>query len=112
MKRAFIILIIFMLSLSIFACAAEENVPQGERGMFRDEPPEGFENMQPPEGFENMPRGGKRERIPSSEAPVLNDDAPSKDFFSIVKEYQTPIISVILLALAFPFVILYKRKNY
>lgn len=111
MKRALVCIIIFTLALALFAYAAEKTMPQGGHGMFRGEPPEGFENMQPPEGFENMPRGGKGEMMPFGEAPTLNEE-PEKDFFSIVKEYQTPIISVILLALAFPFVILYKRKNY
>ncbi len=36
----------------------------------------------------------------------------SKSFTDILKEYSTPVISVILLALAFLFVIFYKRKNY
>lgn len=33
-------------------------------------------------------------------------------FTGFVKEYQTPIISIILLAAAFVFVKFYKRKNY
>ena len=33
-------------------------------------------------------------------------------FTGFLKEYQTPIISVILLALAFVFVVFYKKKNY
>ncbi len=33
-------------------------------------------------------------------------------FMGFLKEYQTPIIAVILLALAFVFVVFYKKKNY
>ena len=39
------------------------------------------------------------------------EDAP-KDFLGFVKTYSTPITSVVLLGLAFIFVIFYKRKNY
>ncbi len=41
-----------------------------------------------------------------------NMQAESMTFTGFVKEYQTPIISVVLLILAFVFVKLYKRKNY
>ena len=39
------------------------------------------------------------------------DDAP-KSFLDFVKAYSTPITSVVLLGLAFVFVIFYRRKNY
>lgn len=39
------------------------------------------------------------------------EDAP-KGFLGFVKTYSTPITSVILLGLAFVFVIFYRRKNY
>lgn len=36
----------------------------------------------------------------------------TKSILQFAKEYSTPIISVILLFLAFPFVIFYRKKNY
>ena len=39
-------------------------------------------------------------------------EAEPMTFGSFVKKYSTPIISIILLALAFVFVIFYRRKNY
>ncbi|MBR3994869.1 MAG: hypothetical protein IKI97_06280 [Clostridia bacterium] len=39
-------------------------------------------------------------------------EAEPKTFWGFVKTYSTPIASVILLALAFIFVIFYRRKNY
>lgn len=41
-----------------------------------------------------------------------NTESQPKGFWGFVKTYATPITSVILLILAFIFVIFYKRKNY
>ncbi len=55
-------------------------------------------------GGGNMPGGFKFGGTQTEAEPMT--------FMGFVKEYQTPIISVALLLLAFVFVKLYKRKNY
>ncbi len=55
-------------------------------------------------GGGNMPGGFDRNNTQLDTEPMT--------FMGFVKEYQTPIISVVLLLLAFVFVKLYKRKNY
>ncbi len=72
-------------------------VPQNQNG----------NQMTPPDmdfGVGNMPSGFGKNNTPI--------DAEQVTFMGFVKEYQTPIISVVLLLLAFVFVKLYKRKNY
>ena len=41
-----------------------------------------------------------------------NQEAEPMTFGSFIKTYSTPITSVIILALAFVFVVFYKRRNY
>ena len=78
--------------------------PQGGRGGMGI-PPEGMNRGQMPEGMEeslgNMQNDNMNTQV---EQPT--------DFLSFVKTYSTPITSVILLVLAFIFVIFYRRKNY
>ncbi len=65
------------------------------------------EAMTPPDmnfGGGNMPGGFDRNNIQAEAEPMT--------FIGFVKEYQTPVISVVLLLFAFIFVKLYKRKNY
>ena len=76
------------------------NMPSGEA------PPELPEGMIPPE----MPNGemppGMTEQEQEAEGKAENI------ILTFVKMYSTPIISVVLLAFAFVFVIFYKRKSY
>ncbi len=65
------------------------------------------EAMTPPNmnfGGGNMPEGFNFGGTQTEAEPMT--------FMGFVKEYQTPIISVVLLLFAFVFVKLYKRKNY
>lgn len=82
----------------------------GERRFGEGEAPPWGEGMPPDAGFpgEGM-NGGMNGRFFGNEQTV--SDTP-EGFIGFVKEYQTPLISVGLLAGAFVFVIFYKRKNY
>ncbi len=76
---------------------ANGEVPQNQTG----------NQMTPPNmdfGGDNMSGGFGRNNFQTETEPMT--------FMGFVKEYQTPIISVVLLLLAFVFVKLYKRKNY
>ena len=64
--------------------------------------------------FEGRMPGGMQGGFPGN---MQNNNQQTKDaepmtFWGFVKTYSTPIISVILLAVAFIFVIFYRRKNY
>ena len=64
--------------------------------------------------FEGRKPGGMQGGFPGN---MQNNNQQAKDaepmtFWGFVKTYSTPIASVILLALAFIFVIFYRRKNY
>ena len=64
--------------------------------------------------FEGRMPGGMQGGFPGN---IQNNNQQTKDaepmtFWGFVKTYSTPIASVILLALAFIFVIFYRRKNY
>ena len=79
--------------------------PQGQDGNQQQE--QNAEAMTPPNmdfGGGNMPGGFGRNNTQVETEPMT--------FMGFVKEYQTPIISVVLLLLAFVFIKLYKRKNY
>ncbi len=56
-------------------------------------------------------QGGRPGGFPGMPNQQAQTETP-KTFKELVMEYITPIISVVLLALAFVFVIFYKRKNY
>ncbi len=90
--------------------SAESSTAQEQFEMPKGTPPEGMElpeGAEPPNmdfGGGNMPEGFNFGGMQAEAEPVT--------FMSFVKEYQTPIISVILLLAAFVFVKLYKRKNY
>ena len=76
------------------------NMPSGEA------PPELPEGMTPPE----MPNG---EMPPGMTDQEQNAEEKAENIIlTFVKTYSTPIISVVLLAFAFVFVIFYKRKSY
>jgi len=66
-----------------------------------------------------IPRGGMGGEGQFGGFPWMQDSAGAQTaaeapttFKSILTEYFTPIVSLVLLALAFVFVIFYKRKNY
>ena len=65
-------------------------------------PQNGMNGMGGMNGFEGMRPGQNNSAVEST--PMT--------FKGFLKEYQTPIISVVLLALAFVFVVFYKKKNY
>ena len=82
----------------------------GEGRIGEGEAPPWGEGMPPNAGFPGEGRnGGMNGRFFGNEQTV--SDTP-EGFIGFVKEYQTPLISVGLLAGAFVFVIFYKRKNY
>ena len=79
----------------------------GENANQPQEQGQNAEAMTPPNmdfGGGNMQGGFGRNNMQAEAEPMT--------FIGFVKEYQTPIISVVLLLLAFVFVKLYKRKNY
>ncbi len=91
------------------------------------EPPQGDKQFTAPqegEASENaemqMPDKGNRGNMMPDNVDFGNEsrDTASESkqsansFISFIQEYQTPVISVILLLLAFVFVKLYKRKSY
>lgn len=82
----------------------EERLNEGRGGM----PPWGEKpsgDFVPPEGM-----GGFRGNMQNNSERTT--EAEPLTFWGFVKTYSTPITSVILLALAFIFVIFYRRKNY
>ncbi len=93
----------------------ENEQPIAETGENANQPQEQGQNQQgqnaeamtPPNmDFDgsNMPGGFDRNNMQAEAEPMT--------FMGFVKEYQTPIISVVLLLFAFVFVKLYRRKNY
>ena len=95
-----------------------EGMPQGE--MPRGEMPQGA----PPEMQGEMPQGVVAEEVPAQngevpmQMPWGNRDMQNTETVQetgikgFLKTYATPVISVILLILAFIFVVFYKRKRY
>ncbi len=82
-------------------------IPDNIQGFSEGEQPQNGNQMTPPNmnfGGGNMPGGFDRNNTQA--------DAEPMTFMGFVKEYQTPIISIVLLVLAFIFVKFYKRKNY
>ena len=69
-------------------------------------PPELPDGMTPPE----MPNGEMPSDMMEQEKSI--DETVGNKILTFAKTYSTPIISVVLLAFAFVFVIFYKRKNY
>lgn len=107
-----------------------ENMPSGRE---TNEMPSGNDNTddrpQPPtengetaeNGGDDMRRGGPgmggqppQGDMPSDMNDVANnaETQSSSKFATFTKEYATPITSIVLLVLAFVFVVLYKRKSY
>jgi len=70
----------------------------------------------PPEMLQQMNQGRKEPGMGATTDVQNNDQGiqteQETDFFGFVKTYSTPVASVILLVLAFIFVIFYRRKNY
>ncbi len=101
-----------MLLLSVGVSAQTEmpqGAPQGNMEMPQGTPPQGqnAEAMTPP----GMDFGGGNMQG-SFNFGGTQTQAEPMTFTAFVKEYQTPVISVVLLLSAFVFVKLYKRKNY
>ncbi len=111
LKKAIPIVLMLCLIFSISVMAENENpireeaVPEVSEQMPQDaeEHPRFGEHM--PGGMGGFPgnmqnfNGQAQEEVPMT-------------FLGFVQTYSTPITSVILLALAFVFVIFYRRKNY
>ncbi|MBR2886308.1 MAG: hypothetical protein IKB93_16205, partial [Clostridia bacterium] len=103
------------LIFSISVMAENENIVVGETA--ENETSIYEKNKQNPEEnpqFEGRMPGGMQGGFPGNKQ---NNNQQTKDvepitFWGFVKTYSTPIASVILLALAFIFVIFYRRKNY
>ncbi len=96
-----------------------ERMPGG-RGGRRGGMPQGMQNGEeftPPEMPDDMQAGEQTDvrgggMMSENFQKQANMQSSRKGIAQFIKEYQTPIISVILLLLAFPFVIFYRRKNY
>ncbi len=121
LKKILIFGMCFMLLFGV-CVSAQGEMPQGNPpgGMQRPmgAPPEGMElpeGAEPPQGMpENMQGfpGGEQMQRPQGNTDNIQAEAEPMTFMGFVKEYQTPVISVVLLLLAFVFVKFYKRKNY
>ena len=138
MKRFILLLLCFVLLFSVSVFAENEDVnnaptQEWQRDMnkgsvpsenFNGQPPErapqinNNESETPQENNQNwnqqMPNeefGGKMPFENNMNNETAKDETP-KSFTDYIKEYITPIISVILLAFAFVFVIFYKRNNF
>lgn len=131
-KKILICSMCFMLLFGV-CISAQREMPQGNppsnMEMFQGNPPSGMQRPQgtPPEGMElpegvappqvmlediqGFPGGGQGQR-PQGNTDTAQTENEPMTFMGFVKEYQTPIISVVLLLLAFVFVKLYKGKNY
>jgi len=98
--------------------APPPNTPNGQGGT--DNTPNGAQgSTQNPNAGSNNIRGGMggfRGGMPNqgfdSTVPVMSNAQEELTPKSFIKEYFTPLLSIVLLALAFVFVIFYKRKNY
>ena len=114
MKKMFFITLCVLLMLSVAVVSAQEVITEDapqfsrenmtQRGQFNPENiPQGERRF--PDGMQ-PPGGGMQweEQQQELEEPMT--------FFRFITTYSTPIISVVLLGLAFIFVIFYKRKNY
>lgn len=117
LKKVIPIVILLCLIFSI-SVIAENEMPTSE-----DTVAEVSEQM--PQGAEERPQGVRRNMgtPPSGDMQGgfpgnmqsnsrQTQEAEPMTFGSFVKTYSTPITSVILLTLAFIFVIFYRRKNY
>ncbi len=93
----------------------ENEQPTDETGENAQQPQEQGENQQG-QNAEAMPplnmNFGGGEMSEGFNFGGAQTEAEPMTFIGFVKEYQTPIISVVLLLFAFVFVKLYKRKNY
>lgn len=88
-----------------------EEIPQ--RGMLKRETPPPMQGGEMPQGdFDpsKMPEGGFDGNVQNSTQSTQPEQ--EKGFIGFVKNYSTPVISVILLILAYVFVFFYKRKSY
>lgn len=91
----------------------EGQMPEGFPGGENGEMPEGF-----PAGMQGGFPGGMQGGFPGgmmggqNAEETLSQGETQKSAWDFIREYATPIISVILLAFAFIFVIFYKRKRY
>jgi len=83
-----------------------EGRPQGGRPGNMEMPPDMQNGERPADFPEEMSRPHMIEQEQSAE------EIPENGFLTLIKTYTTPIISVIMLALAFVFVVFYKRKSY
>ena len=105
------------------APAGEMPMDRGRRGGMggppsRGEMPAGEMPVMPegelpamPEGETwNMPRDEMPQGMPAEENSVTHGQTTS--LWEFVKNYETPILSVVLLAFAFVFVLCYKHRNY
>lgn len=117
LKKVLPIVISLCLIFSISAMA-ENETPSNEDAIpeASEQIPQGAEE-QPQGGRGNMgtpPYGGMRGGFPGN---MQNNNQQTQEtepmtFLGFIKTYSTPITSVILLALAFIFVVFYRRKNY
>lgn len=98
----------------------ENNVERAREPEEHNESAVGEENNTNGEGIEEekAERGGMHDRMPDR-APSDAEDTAQKqetavtsDIISFAKTYSTPITALILLAFAFVFVLVYKRKRY
>ncbi len=111
-----------------------ENMTMPENGEGMQKPDDAPKMAENPQGDEQMSQEGGTSDNPQMQMPnkgnrgdmmfdnggfdnenqdvATENEQSTSSIINFVKEYQTPIISVVLLLLAFVFVKLYKRKNY
>ena len=108
LKKVIPIVISLCLIFSISVMAENENI------VVEEPAPEMSEQM--PQNAKELPQfegrmqGGFHGNMQNNNQQTK--EAEPMTFWGFVKTYSTPITSVILLALAFIFVIFYRRKNY
>ena len=110
-----VLMLCLLFSTSVMAenenSVSEETVPEVSEQM----PQDAWERPQGGRGNMGMPPSDDRQgRIPPN---MQNFNGQAQEevpmtFSGFVKTYSTPITSVVLLGLAFIFVIFYRRKNY
>ncbi len=122
-KRIVLVSLCLMLVFSISVLATDtldDNVAQSSQGTEEILKPQnrfqggGRENMGMPPDMTNREAMGELsgKMPPDMEIQEEGEQAPKSEILEFVKEYSTPIISVVLLSFAFVFVIFYKRKSY
>ena len=109
------ILPIILCLILVFGISVSATNTQGDTPTENNQTTEEMPNRQErPQGDGRGNMGGFRGEMPPdmTEQEQSAEEKVENKILTFVKTYSTPIISVVLLAFAFLFVIFYKRKSY